>query len=354
MNIVFRVDSSTQIGSGHVMRCITLAGKLRKENNAEIMFISRDLPGNLNDVIQKKGYSLIVLPQCEPQNEIKGYEKWLTVTQQQDANACINVLQKQCKPDYLIVDSYAINEEWEKKLRPFVHKIMVIDDLANRRHDCDVLLDQNFYLNKNFRYKGLVPSHCQLLLGPKYVLLREEFYEAQKKMRKRDGKIYNILIFYGGSDLTNETMKALRALAMLSLPKVLVNVIVGEGNPYKDEVAEFCQQHEFMKYYCQVDNMAEFMNQADLTLGAGGTTTWERCFLGLPAVVTSIADNQIQICKDCAEARYVLYLGSEDFVTEEIICKFIEKIFFQSEMLLTLKIRSFELGKGDEFVFLFD
>ena len=216
----------------------------------------------------------------------------------------------------LVVDSYALDEVWERIVRPLVGEIFVIDDLANRKHDCDILLDQNFYRAMQHRYDGLVPPSCKLLLGPSYALLREEFYAAKKKLRRRDGHLRRILVFYGGSDITHETEKAVRALLHLSLPAVEVDVIIGGSNAHRTQIEELCAPHDFLRTYCAVSNMAEFMANADLCLGAGGTTTWERCFLGLPAIVTAIAENQLEICRDCADAGLIYYLGRWDEVTE--------------------------------------
>ena len=202
------------------------------------------------------------------------------------------------------------------------YDIFVIDDLANRKHDCDILLDQNFYLNKDERYKGLVPKHCKLLLGPQYALLRDEFYEAKGKMKSRGGKLNNILVFYGGVDTTDETSKAIKALRRLKangeLPDVEITIVVGGSNARKDDIDIFCQKAGF-KYLCQVNNMAELMAEADLMLGAGGTTTWERCFLTLPSIVTAVAENQFQICEDCATAGILYYLGHWDKVAMDDI-----------------------------------
>ena len=142
--IAFRVDSSTQIASGHLMRCLTLAEKLNCKE--KIIFISRDLPGNISNLILKKGFKLTLLNNEDLDVSLKGYEKWLTVRQEQDAKETIEAI-KNLNLELLIVDSYAIDVKWEKMLRPSVKKIMVIDDLANRKHDCDILLDQNFDLN---------------------------------------------------------------------------------------------------------------------------------------------------------------------------------------------------------------
>lgn len=319
MNVLFRVDSSGQIGSGHLMRCLTLAGQLKKQG-AEIAFICRDLEGNLIELVKKQGYELYLLPRATKEDALTGYAAWLTVSQQRDAEETLAIIQKFSVVNRLVIDSYAIDETWEKLLRPYVQEIFVIDDLANRRHDCDVLLDQNYYLDKEHRYDGLVPESCKLLLGPEHALLREEFYEAKKHLRKRDGSIHNILVFYGGSDLTDETTKAIHALIELNLSGVTADVIVGASNRKKDRIRELCSQHEFLHYHEQVSNMAEFMNNADLMLGAGGTTTWERYFLQLPTIVTAIAENQVEICENCASAGVIYYLGkSFDVTVEDII-----------------------------------
>ena len=330
-----RVDSSLMIGSGHLMRCMTLTQRYCRDG-AHVIFICRDLVGNMSDLVQKNGYVLKMLPASEVKDDLTGYAKWLTVTQEQDALETIGIVKALGKVDRLVVDSYAIDATWEKRLRPYVGEIMVIDDLANRQHDCDILLDQNVYLNKESRYQGLVPEHCQLLLGPKYALLREEFYQVRKSMRIRDGQLRNILVFYGGVDATDETGKAIQALQKLRdtgvLHDVQVTVVVGASNERKEDIASRCKQADFW-YLCQVSNMAELMAEADLMLGAGGSTTWERCFLGLPAIVTAIAENQVQICEDCAKEGLISYLGYWDKVHQEDICKAINQLRVPSQLL---------------------
>lgn len=336
MRVVIRVDSSTIVGSGHLMRCLTMAQQLKKKDGADIIFICRDLEGNLSNLINEKGFELVFLPRVESENILDGYAQWLTVTQEKDAEETLNVLKGLEHVDRVVVDSYAIDEAWEKVIRPYSDEIFVIDDLANRKHDCDVLLDQNFYLNKEHRYDGLVPASCKLLLGPEHALLREEFAVAKENMLPRKGQLHKILVFYGGMDMTNETSKAINALKKLisdnKLSDVFVTVVVGESNSRKNLVADLCKEAGF-KYLCQVDNMAALMADADLMLGAGGTTTWERCYLGLPAVVTAVADNQIQICEDCAKAGLIYYLGRCDEVTEDNIIQSVDELNIQDNLV---------------------
>lgn len=333
MLAVIRADASTSIGSGHVMRCLTLAHRLKKEKNAKVVFVMRVLPGNLIGVVEKQGFEVLKLLPANQKYSLNGYGLWLMVPMEVDARQTIDLLQPYLREhgcdvvDRLIVDSYALDEQWELMLRPYCREIMVIDDLANRRHDCDILLDQNFYLNKDVRYAGLVPEHCKMLLGPEHALLREEFYEAKKHLRKRDCTIKNILVFYGGSDLTNETEKAIKALVQLYDEgyNFTADIITGVSNFRREKIEKICSKYHFFHYYCQVSNIAEFMNKADLMLGAGGSTTWERLYMELPALVTAVAENQIQGCIDCSQVGIIEYLGINEDVRVDTILEALHK-----------------------------
>lgn len=332
MKVLIRVDASTAIGSGHVMRCLTLANRLKKENN-DIYFVMRDLAGNLIELVEKAGFAVFILPRVAKQTDLNGYENWLTVKVATDAAETLSVVKEKLGTvDRVIVDSYAIDYRWESALREVAKEIMVIDDLANRRHDADILLDQNFYLDKDTRYNGLVPANCKLLLGPENALLREEFYTEKKRLRQRDVNIKNILVFYGGSDLTDETTKAIQALVLLREKchaDFTVTVVVGLSNARREKIKNLCQKYNYIKYLCQVNNMAELMNKTDLMLGAGGSTTWERLFLKVPALVTAVADNQVQGAIDCASAGIIDYLGLAADVTVDTIITAVKEKYLQ-------------------------
>ena len=206
--IVFRTDASQQIGSGHVMRCLTLAEALR-EAGGTIAFITRNHLGNLNDYIKSKEFNIHSLPDRNESNlseSLSGYEKWLGVQQSQDAKDTIQVL-SEIDPDWLIVDHYALDNNWEGELRPYTKKIMVIDDLANRCHDCDVLLDQNYFHNQD-RYSQLLSPSTIQLLGPQYALLRKCFAEKRKSFIHNSNEINRVFIFFGGTDPDNLTTMA--------------------------------------------------------------------------------------------------------------------------------------------------
>ena len=317
--VVIRVDASAVIGSGHVMRCLTLAERLWRRGD-DVRFVSRELQGNLIAFVESQGFRLLHLPRHDEDTSLTGYAAWLTVPQEVDAQETFAVLEGR-SIDLLVIDSYAIDAAWERMLRPVAAQIFVIDDLANRSHDCDILLDQNFYLQMEHRYDGLVPAGCKLLLGPQHALLREEFQEARKHLRKRDGQLRRVFVFYGGSDRTRETEKAIRAL--LSVPELLLSadIVVGSSNAHIAEVQALCEGHAELKLHVQAQNIAELMAAADLALGAGGTTTWERCALGLPALVTVVAENQRAIACDCAAAGLIRLLGTWETVSEKQIAE---------------------------------
>lgn len=323
MKAFIRVDASLDIGTGHVMRCLTLAGYLSKQGHT-VHFICRELTGHLCDFIEENGFEVLRLPSCGVLNEnnwnLSPYLKLLGVSLRVDAKQTMEIL-KQEIVDVLVIDHYAIDESWERNFRDVSKKIMVIDDLANRKHDCDLLLDQNFYENYPSRYHSLVPKQCKCYLGPRYVLLRQEFHEQWKKQSIRNGPVKRILIFFGGIDRTNETRRAIDSFLRLERGDIQVDVVVGRENPHIKELKRIYQRYDNLHFYCQVSNIAELMGQADLAIGAGGSTTWERCYLGLPSIVWSIAENQEEICKGLGRKKIIKYLGNKEMVEESSIEK---------------------------------
>ena len=307
MKIVFRVDSSSMAGSGHLSRCLVLAQRFREIPGTLIYFVVRNLKGNVNSLICNRGFELHELPNHGlAERDLNGYERWLSVTQVMDAADTREALKKIRDVQLLVVDSYAIADEWEKLLRPYTKKIMVIDDLANRRHDCDYLLDQSYGGEKTQRYQGLVPLACKTFLGGPYVLLHESYYLQQPKVRSQ---LHRVIVFFGGSDDTGETLKFLHALHDSSLQRLQFIVVVGNGNSQKEAVELMCNECMNVTYHCQVDNMAELLTNADMAFGAAGSNMWERCVLGLPSIVTVTGDNQRFIAEQVHRTGAIKLLG---------------------------------------------
>lgn len=301
------------------MRCLTLADALR-EKGAEVTFVCREHHGHLFELIESSGHQLLRLPLVTSSIEGRlAHAYWLDASQEEDARQTAEALKTIGRADWLIIDHYALDVEWETAMRSCAKRIMVIDDLADRVHDCDVLLDQNLHLaDMETRYERLVPARCKKLLGPKYALLRPEFREARSKLKMRDGSVKRIFVFFGGSDPTNETGKTLRAIQQLDRTDIAIDVIVGSTNPHQMDIADLCMQLPKATLYRQVNNMAELMAKADLAIGAGGGAMWERCSLGLPTIVVSVADNQQSGCEAAARQGAILYLGGSVRVGVEV------------------------------------
>lgn len=317
MKIAFRCDASIQIGTGHVMRCLTLADALA-EQGAQCYFICREHSGHLLDMVRQRGYIGYGLPlekelHLDDKSEPKlAHENWLGSTQQHDAELCSQIL-KAVQPDWLVVDHYALDIRWESQLRPYCKKLMVIDDLADRQHDCDILLDQTFGRDSQ-DYLQWTPAGCQLLCGSHYALLRPEFAQWREYSLKRreTGQFQHLLVSLGGVDKDNLTTQLLKALQKTSLPSdCKITVVMGSTAPWVGTVEE---QAALMQWPTEVkrgvSNMAELMANSDLAIGAAGSTSWERCCLGLPTIMLVLAENQKTIAlnleKNCAALTVIL------------------------------------------------
>lgn len=320
MRVAIRTDASLDIGTGHVMRCLTLAQEL-KEKGAEVVFVCRAHSGHMMQVISQYGFSVELLPLTDVRyvksdNDVSLlHEEWLGVSWERDAEETNNFLVQSGSYDWLVVDHYAIDDRWEKKQKEAADKILVIDDLADRAHDCKILLDQNLYKGMGRRYANLVPMACKQLIGPEYSLLRHEFKEARKCVEIRKNGVGRILVFFGGTDPTGETMKVLRALDEMELPNIKIDVVVGGSNKNKKHISDWCLVKSNANYYCQITNISELMAKADLSLGAGGVATWERCAMLLPTIVVAVAFNQVAIAEAANDAGLVSYLGLSKTVT---------------------------------------
>ena len=309
MKVFFRVDASLFMGIGHFMRCLTLADALR-ERDAQVRFICREHKGHLIDKLSQKAIPVTVLPApvITDTPESESYASWLGVSQADDAKESIAALNNE-EPDWLVVDHYGLDVEWEKQLRPHVKKLMVIDDLANRIHDCDILLDQNYSIEGKSRYEGLVTPTCNLLIGPCYALLRSEYLTYRKTLRERDGQVKRVFVFVGGSDPDNMTGMALKALSNNDLKHLHVDLVIGTNNQHREKLNLQAQLRGNVKIYGPRPHLADLMAKADIAIGAGGATTWERMCLGLPTLVISIAENQKPAAEALADAGYIYYAG---------------------------------------------
>lgn len=345
MKVAFRVDASSQIGTGHFIRCLTLANAL-KQRGAQIRFVSRQLPEYLRDMLAAKGHEFALLDSAKNDAEADelAHAHWLGVSQVQDATDSIQAL-SDGNWNWLIVDHYALDFRWESVLRQSAGKILVIDDIADRQHDCDVLLDQNLYADMNCRYSGKVPAHCQLLLGPRYALLREEFRQMREKIKPRNEPVRRVLVFFGGVDADNFTGRAIKALSEICIVDLHVDVVIGAQHPCREQIEVACIQHGFI-CHVQTSRMAELAAAADLAIGAGGSASWERCCLGLPALLVALADNQINIAKALDWFGACVYVGTLKTASAPIMRNAIVSLLSTQNQLRVLSEKSYSLVDG--------
>ena len=333
MKVCFRTDASFNIGTGHVMRCLTLADELRKKGT-DINFICREEVGHLNELIEQRGFRVHTLPAN------LDFVSDRVITQE--------ILESQFKsPEWLVVDHYGIDIAWESSLREQVKKIMVIDDLADRTHDCDLLLDQNYNESTN-RYQRLVPSTCTQLLGPKYALLRPQFSKARKRLRNRTSKVKHILVLMGGTDPNNQTCKVLHAINMLNRSDISTDVVIGASNPSRIKIESLASNIPNSTCYYNIDNIDKLMVSSDLAVSAGGTTIWELCCIALPSIVIQIAENQIESVKSLGKEGLITDLGWFEQVTEHHIKNALQVLINDSgkSKLMSIKGRKMVDGKG--------
>ncbi len=371
MNIAFRTDASLQIGTGHVMRCLTLADELR-QRGAKISFICRELPGNLIGLIEHKGYSVLRLPppagnadaMCYPPLSCNGglggissdlmvrqnvnlshnprlsngeavnstskelaHAAWLGTDWITDAEQTSAALGDTIA-EWLIVDHYALDARWESALKSQYHKLMVIDDLADRIHDCDIFLDQNMTEGMEARYLGKVPTNCTCLIGPQYSLLRPEFnaLRASSLARRKSPALERLLICMGGSDAENETGKVIAGIKLSKRRWKHIDVVVGQAYPYIAQLKESLASLSSASLHIQTSNMAELMAAADWAVTAGGSMTWEKCVLGLPSLVVILGENQSPIATKMHELGAQKTLGIASNLTPADYAKHLDEI----------------------------
>lgn len=323
--VAFRVDASTIIGSGHIMRCLTLADALRTQG-AGIHFICRGLPAIFESLITQREFALHRLPLMAAKPNVDNDQEsvhahWLGASWKEDAQASIDILESLGGVDLLVTDHYAIEARWERCVRVQVKAILVIDDLADREHDCNFLLDQNLFTNQNVRYKPYLDEKTQCFLGPRYAILRPEFAQAQQAFPRGErplAPVKRVNICFGGMDATGETIKALEALKpWLDEEGLSVNVILAAASPHRKVVETKAKQNAAITLHVSPNNMAELLTTADLGIGASGSMTWERACVGLPSIVMAVAQNQQRPGEDAGRAGIHLFLGESRSVSIE-------------------------------------
>jgi UDP-2,4-diacetamido-2,4,6-trideoxy-beta-L-altropyranose hydrolase len=323
MRTYIRTDSSADIGSGHVRRCLTIAEALRIKG-IESKFICRNHSGNLIDQIQSAGFYVELLPELNtkphPFSSIPDEqpEKWLGTSWEIDAAETVQAI-KQSWADWLIVDHYGIDYRWQNHLRPYCSKIMVIDDLANRKHACDLLLDQNLVADLETRYLNLIPGNCPYLLGPNYAILHPEYGDLHPRTPPRTGPVSKIFVYYGGADQNNLTGKTILAFLDLAPQNVHMDVVLTTKSRYFSEAYKITKSAKNITLHDSAPNLAALIIAADIAFGASGATTWERCCLGLPTYIVTLANNQVPIAAELHKREIIDWIGDSNAVDQILL-----------------------------------
>jgi UDP-2,4-diacetamido-2,4,6-trideoxy-beta-L-altropyranose hydrolase len=317
LRAMFRVDASLAVASGHVMRCLTLARALAA-GGAECRFVCRAGVGNMIDKIRALGFEVAVLsalPQADTANSSGAFQSG---TDADDAQDTLDALSG-WRPNWIIVDHYGLGQPWETQMRAHGGRLLVIDDYTHRAHDCDVLLNQNLGVLANHYAAGLLPDTCTVLAGTDYAILRPEFAAtrpaALQKMQRRE-TVKTILVSLGGVDVDNATGQVLWALAAAHLPQGWrVNVVMGGQAPHLSSVQA---QATAMPFPCQIvvdtTEIARLMVEADLAIGAAGSTSWERCALALPSIILVLAENQLSLAKALVQSGAAMWYNARDLM----------------------------------------
>lgn len=350
MNIFFRVDASSQIGSGHVIRCLTLA-KVLEKHGANCKFICRDHQNNFNEKIRKENFEIMALPYLNKlksirrtKNVVSDYSKWIGASWNDDAKQTIDILKKE-KIDWLIVDHYGLDKKWEKKLRPYTKKIMVIDDFLDREHDCDLFLNQNLISNK-VKFKKNLPHDCVTLLGPDYALLQPSYRKLHKTTAARSGPIKRVLIYFGGTDCGELIKTTILSFIKLKKQELFLDIVLNQKTKNLNEIETLAKFNKKIKIYFEMRSLDNLISRADLSIGAGGVTSWERCCLGLYTLVVTLEKNQILIAKALQKKKLAKWIGDIEHINQKKIVSALKEVFKNDISKLSDNCKQITDGNG--------
>lgn len=338
MRVLIRADASPTIGSGHIARCLTLARVLRKQGS-HVAFACRRLPGHRLDVLQEEGFETFALPERyaeeDPQQAIESMLPW-----QADIDALDVLLDGHEGFDWIIADHYGLDHHWQTAARRWASRIAAVDDLATRRYSVDLLLNQNLS-GLSEHYAPLLPDGCRTLLGPRFAMLREEFMcpaiEIKPKARR-------VLVNFGGFDAAMQTHHAMLALA--DFPELEVDFVAGADNPAWAQMQALAETRPNWRLHSFVSDFHQRMTEADLFVGAGGGTSWERAALGLPTICIAVSNNQYANGEVMAAAGAHVFLGAREQVSVEQLRQAIGLVVDNVYLRQSLAERSRQLVDG--------
>ena len=350
MKVGFRVDASSEIGSGHIMRCLVLAKALKKRG-FDCIFICRKHDGNLIEVIKSSKFTVLELNLTEfsiPFSDRYTYEMWMGANHHTDALETIKLLENEIL-EWLVVDHYGIDFRWEQIISEKVKRIFVIDDLADRKHFCNALLDQGWHSeDTQKRYCSLIlKKNCMTFLGPKYALLGEEYSAIKKNSFFRRRKKKRILVYMGATDFFDITCKAIEALTHEEFYNFQVEIVAGVNYRNLSTLKQYVSRRPNTVLHEFLPSIATLMSNADLIIGAGGVTNWERLYFGVPSIVISVADNQRKVNLNLAKDGFIYYLGHAEQIKATDIRSAVRQMINNKDLLQSMRKKGSDLVSGN-------
>ena len=330
--VLFRVDSSTNLGGGHLSRCIEIA-KLLYKRKIKVFFLCKNLKGNLNEWVKSEKFKLLIIK-----------ENYKTI--QEEINDIENLLKPFLSFKYLIIDNYSIEKEWENAIKKIIPKIVVIDDLANRNHNCDFIIDQNFIENHKNRYTKFVSEKTIQLLSPKYAIIKDSIKKNKTISLPNFKNPSKLFICFGASDPKGYTLAALSALKKIRYKFQLINVFTSKNNINLEKINQKCSTLANCKIHTDNHLLPEILSKSDLAIGAGGTMCWERAFLGVPSLVFGIADNQIKVLEALIKNGIVIGESYSQYPDDNKIESWLKVIITNQKLLEGLSERSRKIVDG--------
>ncbi len=315
-NILIRTDADTDIGSGHCMRCLALAQTLDR-HGVDISFVM-SFP---SDAVIRRLTSerMNVIPTTFQRGS------------KADAEAVIKLF-RTIGAAGIILDGYTFNTPYQKYLRDAGVSFLFIDDMGYGNHYyADFIVNQNLHAHQDM-YRNREPETV-LLLGTRYTLLRNEFLRLNNKNGKTPAAVTNVLVTLGGSDPNNVTLKVIRALKTIRHLSLSVKIIAGMSNPHIESLKiaidsigstaeeSYPTENHVMEILKNADNMPLMMTGADIAVSAGGSTCWELAYMGLPALLIVVADNQIPIADSLQKKGIARNLGWHGNLTDNDVAR---------------------------------
>lgn len=307
----FRADASSEIGTGHVMRCLAIAEELISRGK-KASFVCEQIPNDLVIKLDEKNIPLLKIspPAKVNFNANDIYSRWLTASEEDDAQACLKVM---TDIEGVFVDHYAIGKTWEELILKRCQNLMVMDDLCNRPHHCQNLVDYNVYAGEK-DYSRWVSKTTSLLTGSLYAPIRRDLQALRPQVKNHRGQVKSVVISFGGADQAGHTLRAVEGLAQAQLRPEKVRVILNPSSPTQAAVQSLCEKMGY-KLSAPTANIGQVLLESDLALGAGGVSQVERSFLGVPSLITFIAENQALLSQSMSALGICKLLGDGSAMT---------------------------------------